>query len=627
MKITNNTYIQNYQFQRNNRRKDLNFKGISPQSIDSLQKISKNIDSKKLFIKLSAIVGLTGILSWVNALTNRKNEDDDRKLDILNLIWTHRGNEYLLNPKSQDKYIDLVSKSDSEESFIFAKGLKKETKLELQDNEIKDEEAEMFLNPEQHDDFMSIYADNKIKTLKNFISTLSIASENQKVEFNKKVNDELSVLTKKIEELKKDEDKFAIYEKLANIVKTFSIINNLKANSNIDLLDNSGDITANNANDAENVENIENTENVENDNDYEKVDENAKFYDEILIPYFSREEAKINIDTYSENLDIIKDIYDSYSIKHEDVANSFLELISTEDINEQISTYKEFHNGKNLKIKFNNYYRLDNFIKENGGNGLTKEQFDYLHELKDNKIAFFDVVFGEKGDSIIISFNKSTKHSDKLKIISDIHKIAYNKTDFDLISDEKEDVINIENVAKDLGLILSRSIERESSDDYTSILNYLRIDEKIYKSKLKKILKVYDYDFSNKECYKLMLDTTIEFITKKGDKTRLKKLLDLLNNESFDGFLTSTHARMRFIARNVLSDKTQYNKRITTLTEKLEEEVQKLKDDIDQWQKIKVYNYTSPDGKKQGARVQKDSLRIGIDSTGIIHTFFYRNNI
>ena len=124
-----------------------------------------------------------------------------------------------------------------------------------------------------------------------------------------------------------------------------------------------------------------------------------------------------------------------------------------------------------------------------------------------------------------------------------------------------------------------------------------------------------------------MLDTTIEFITKKGDKTRLKKLLDLLNNESFDGFLTSTHARMRFIARNVLSDKTLYNKRITTLNEKLEEEVQKLKDDIDQWQKTKVYNYISPDGKKQGARVQKDSLRIGIDSNGMIHTFFYRNNI
>ena len=66
-----------------------------------------------------------------------------------------------------------------------------------------------------------------------------------------------------------------------------NIINNLKANSNIDLLDNSKDITANNVNDAENVKNIENTENVENDNDYEKVDENAKFYDEILIPYFS----------------------------------------------------------------------------------------------------------------------------------------------------------------------------------------------------------------------------------------------------------------------------------------------------------------------------------------------------
>ena len=33
MKITNNTLIQNYQFQKNNRRNDLNFKGISPQSI------------------------------------------------------------------------------------------------------------------------------------------------------------------------------------------------------------------------------------------------------------------------------------------------------------------------------------------------------------------------------------------------------------------------------------------------------------------------------------------------------------------------------------------------------------------------------------------------------------------
>lgn len=124
-----------------------------------------------------------------------------------------------------------------------------------------------------------------------------------------------------------------------------------------------------------------------------------------------------------------------------------------------------------------------------------------------------------------------------------------------------------------------------------------------------------------------MLDTTIEFITKKGDKTRLKKLLDLLNNESFDGFLTSTHARMRFIARNVLSDKTLYNKRITTLCEKLEEEVQKLKDDIDQWAKIKVYNYISPDGKIQGARFQKDSLRIGINSNGIIHTFYCCNNV
>lgn len=47
----------------------------------------------------------------------------------------------------------------------------------------------------------------------------------------------------------------------------------------------------------------------------------------------------------------------------------------------------------------------------------------------------------------------------------------------------------------------------------------------------------------------------------------------------------------------MLSDKTLYNKRITTLTEKLEEEVQKLKDDIEQWQKFKVYNYTSPDKK------------------------------
>ena len=110
--------------------------------------------------------------------------------------------------------------------------------------------------------------------------------------------------------------------------------------------------------------------------------------------------------------------------------------------------------------------------------------------------------------------------------------------------------------------------------------------------------------------------------------TYFKDLLELLNNEKFENFIVTTHARMRFIDRFIFDNENWKGKTSKTLKSITTRAINKLENSLEKSAYLQFINYctdkTIPSEKaKYGARINffNDTI-IGLDENGHIHTMF-----
>ena len=267
---------------------------------------------------------------------------------------------------------------------------------------------------------------------------------------------------------------------------------------------------------------------------------------------------------------------------------------------------------------------MQEFKRFNGGESLTKDEFDFLDGVKNNTMAFFDVIPGLNGQKyLIVNFTKNSSLNERLKLVSDVYKIGYNKIDDEIVSRDITGNIVMEDIIKELAIILARSIEKNLTDDYSTILNYLKIDKNELMPKIKKVIDMQDYSPANKDNFRTLMETAENIIYSNLDPTRKKRLITLLNNDKFDNFMTSTHARMRFLTRNVLMNEENHNRQTKTLNRILEEQIDNLNNELLSLTNCRIYNYKNQESNKNGVRIKIGNTVMGLNPQGGIHTIYY----
>ena len=193
----------------------LSFKPMSLNNKHCLEKAEQKILNKNFLTKIYTYLSLSKILSLVNSLKKDNKEETNKKLDILTLIWNHRANQCLAHPKTQEKYLNKILKSNSEESSNFTnKSITTEKKCFFE-NKVSDSEKISFIEAENNDSFMS----NFINTIEEHILTYSSMKQQQQKEFLDQTNMKLNAEIRKINFALKDKNTMELYEKIANIIK------------------------------------------------------------------------------------------------------------------------------------------------------------------------------------------------------------------------------------------------------------------------------------------------------------------------------------------------------------------------------------------------------------------------
>jgi len=584
----------------------LSFKPMSLNNKHCLEKAEQKILNKNFLTKIYTYLSLSKILSLVNSLKKDNKEETNKKLDILTLIWNHRANQCLAHPKTQEKYLNKILKSNSEESSNFTnKSITTEKKCFFE-NKVSDSEKISFIEAENNDSFMS----NFINTIEEHILTYSSMKQQQQKEFLDKTNMKLNAEIRKINFALKDKNTMELYEKIANIIKKALIVNSIEKEIGCHIENLKKDTTSLNT-----IPAINSTLNVNN------IDVES-FFEEVFKPHFIKNKSSINPYIYKDQLNLILQNYNMVTGK-KDFQEKFLDLLSRNNVLEEFNLYSSYHKNREPKIKFLNYHKLQQFIYQNGGKDISQEQFDFLHNSIDNTISYFGIVQNKKNTDLVkIYFNKNANASERLKFFADMYKLAYNKTDKDLISKEISGKITADDIAIDIGIALFRSIVDQHNDDYNIILDYLKVNKNILMSLLEHNFMKFNGDLSNKECYKNLIEHC-NYLINTSDRTRLNTLLHLLNNENFDGLITSLHGRMRFVTRNLLSIRDNIYKTQEPLNRFLNSEIKKLTKEIEKIIHVKIYQYTNPESHNSGIRLKIDKMILGLTPYGGIHTIYY----
>ena len=690
MKIVNNQHNISNAFI-NSKNNQVNFKRLPASSINKIKTLATNEANKHIFKKLSIVTGLSSIITWVNSLKNNEAQDTIQKLDIIDAEWTQKGNNAILDPQLQGKFLNITSELNTLESAIETKHSNNNDSIDININSVPQEAMEVFLSPEANEKFLSISTEKNLKSIEQSTNALMSAAEEQREKALNALDSKINALFESVDKLKKDDSTSNIYEKISNILRMF-VVTNFVNNENIDeniekphqkeesittesvnteeLKEvkpsseenqekvNTGDeVDYNASSEAQKilpgVSVIENPElkailerNLEQNKEtatktYPKefiyTEENKDFIDNTFKPYFEKNNSNISPEVYANNIDIIMDIY-NYAARKENV--DVLYHISRTNFNKELSLYKEYCEGDVTNFEFLNFLKLQNFKHiKSGGYDITKDEFNLIYSLKQNGlIAYIDAPVSPKGKSIKIQFTRNASAEERLKVLSDIYKIAFAKSERDLMSPETPELITANIIVHEIAINLARALEKNKKDDYENLLKYLKIE----KEDIVQHLKDYGIAFENGavnadeskeveiEDFKILTETIEKYLNMKLDKTRMNSLEKLLNYKKFKGFMSSPHARMRLVARKILNDIENYNLQLTTLNKKLKDTITQIKSIIESQPYILLQDYITNSSEKVknphcGARIIINNVTMGINNNGEIHTIYYED--
>lgn len=676
--------IYNIQTNKNiNYQQQTSFKAakISPITLKKLGEVKNNPKSNELLIKLAGLLGLTTILSWVKSLSKNNNNDNLKNLDIIDTAWTNRNNALLLQENSKDKYLEILSKTDETESILWTKALVSEDSTEenIEYPILSEEVSKLFLSKESNETFMTVSANKAINTILMQINALNNTNEEIREKYIKDITNKLNRLIKEAEKLQDNPTNSELYSKLANITKIFTLYN-IFNNDNIDkdkneetiqnekiteptniapakdhsdsnaltnLIDNNTVLETTEIPSSE-TEKIELSENLKpalnivgkielkedgvtrfRSTDSNKTsievkeplgkiiitEKNKHFIEEAFLKAFKKTSPVVP-ETYSAHIDYIKMIYDSYSDEKDLLKKNLLIRMSEKDLRKSIDKYFKFTDGKMAKFDFLNFIKLEEFKLANGGE-ITKKDFDFINNARDDILRYFTLI----NDRAEIAFNLGIDAEKRLQFIKEFHKIAYNIDSNKLFHGTNLEKVTTNNILCELSYKLA-----QDSYQYPNIIRYLGIDI----DELPETTNNENTDVNIDEKINDDLEDTVEYINRILCNTkyrmRLKELTEILNNDSFDGIMNSTHSKMRFIERFVFHDPRLLSKKTLEIKQKTTQKLDRLKKSIECIERIKFINYPAKDSTKKsqrfGPRIFIKDYTIGLNDKGEIHTIW-----
>lgn len=656
-----------------------NFKAVSPTVMKRVQTAANNPASKDVFVKLAGLTGLTALVTWVKSLSNAEKTDAISKLDIIDSNWSQKSSELFLDPDKQGQFINLVSKADSAESVIWTKGLMSKDSVQIENKEFSPEEIEMFLEPESNETFMSVSANNTLNSIVNQMKALALASDEARAKALNSIEAKLNALVKQADVLQNSEESAEIYAKLANIMKTFAIINSFGAPKQADVKNvvekpqvlteevvgeetvpepetqveqpkkekTPGGLTLLGKIDVESLDpkgakkrrgawaaSEEKNNSVNSITDVAEpvkkvepikiTDSNKAFITEVFLPIF-KDQAAINPEIYGSHIDLIQKIYEKYS--NEAVKSSFLNLLKFSDKTKLLETYSKIANVDEDKIQFVNFAKIEQ-LKNDFGASLTQEEYDKLNSYYGSKIKYAEIIIDSperyekqqgKKASIKINYLDGIPVRERLAIVSDFHKIIFNASTENSIVGEPVEEVKMEDIKKEILRKLSayfRQEEHGSSKKHHQSADYENILS---------FLRININDLRD-EYNRGELDIALEDHLSENQYTN--ELIELLNNENFKDFIVTTHARMRFIDRFVFEQGKWKGKTSKSQKAQTTRAINALENSLSKTPYLQFTNYctekSSPSSSaKYGARVNfiNDTV-IGLDEKGFIHTIF-----
>lgn len=638
----------------------------------TLKTVMNNPNSKKVFIKLAEVLGLSAIIAWVTHLSKNNNEEVSKVLSELEMASDNKCNEFLLNTDTMDKYLDINATSDEIESVLTTLGKGKTgSKLDVSTNDLQDESLTLFLDSDTRDVYLENRKECAIKNLVKQTDAVLKASEEKRETFVKALDTKISNLSKQMQELSVSESTSAILNKIKNIAKMQSIIMLMQdVSSSEELKSAELHIEEENENFTESKEpklvEIEESENSVNEDIQDNVSTGVKIVGQIdpallesmrggrktyekhsknELPYESQEviitprnkklvdafnyayknkNGTFPIEAYGNKLEFIKEIYDGYGRKDK-VKDVLLNILVKENMNQVLDKYKSLLRSDKNNLDFINFVKLEK-LKATEGGTLSKEEFDKISDCKDVVIKYL-YALPEDG-RLTLSFKENISVAERLEHIVDFHKMIFNVNDQKSVEDFSEP-IGMDDVKIEL---IKRLVE--DPNDYPNIMEYLGVDV----SEIIIQLNANNEDEAESIAEETLMQPEIE--------DNIRRLVTLLNNEKFTDFFASTHSRMRFIERYVMNnfdtinyDNIGNSKEKEKAIRKLDKDLNKsilssiatLKKEIQRIEEIDIFNYKMGNVNYKNRyssfpRIKVYDNVIGLNEKGQIHTIFINEN-
>ena len=637
------------------------FKSLSPIAQKQLKTAISSNTSKELFVKLAGIAGLAGLVTWVKTLTNSSNVGVSDKLNKLDFNWSQKGNGLFLDPKTQGEYLNLVSESDSAESLMWAKGMISKVLEPVETREQTPEEIAMFLSPESNDTYLSVSANKTINSLVSQLNALLNAPEDVKTTALKGIESRLNALVQTANELQNAEESSAIYSKVANILKMFTLINFIDikevvgsgrssasfkedplleveipavnsagAVGNADFSENPevnpgataqhepvivGKIEL----PADNIRRFKSRPTVSESKSAPIISEELKplpinaenkdFIENVFKPSFNRT-ARVDCRIYSDYIDLIKNIYEAYPEEKKSLRTQLLKRLKLDNLTSFLDSYNRFtENKKTNAIDFLSFVNLELVKRANEGT-LSKEDFDKLTELRRSTVKFYSVT-GRVDQKITLAFFPETNFDVRLDAIKEFHRIIYNIPDENLFSDSSKQDITSMAVTEELIAKIINNI-----DDYRNVIAFLDIDVTDVESELKNGTKEEAKQVAN------------EVLGRPLAKKNIENLVELVSNKAFNDIAGGIQARMRFLERMVFNNPSNLSKSTYELKKITSKAVLDLKKQIVKSSSVDVINYPARikgatlENRLFGPRVFLRDYTIGLNGSAKIHTIF-----
>jgi hypothetical protein len=364
---------------------------------------------------------------------------------------------------------------------------------------------EMFLSLDKNEQFLSISAEKNLKSIEQQSNFITSAQEEQKEKALESLDTKIRGLFELAKKYKKEDSTSTIYEKLSNILKMFLITNLINDEKEAEAIENG--LLEDNKALAEEIVKEDKNEETPKDTDTEEIDysaskeaqkilpgvniiddpelkarlvknigdqsiqetnsnpkkfiytdENKDFIDNIFKPYFEKNNSNISPEVYAENIDLIMDIY-NFTSRKENV--DLLSYFINSNINYELTLYKEFCEGDVTNFEFLNFYKLQNFKHSRSyGSDMTKKEFDILYNYKtEGLLAYIESPLTPRGKSIKVQFTRNASAEDRLKILSDVYKIAFAKSEKDLMTPETPEVITVDEIVHEISVNIARALE------------------------------------------------------------------------------------------------------------------------------------------------------------------------